>query len=425
MPFVPPLVQAPRTESTTPPLVSSFATAQLRVKPGRQFPFLARHPWVHAHALIADSAQRSEAMVAGDIVDLVDIDGNFLGRGLVNPTSRLRVRLYSFDSNIEVGEDLWRSRIDAAIARRRLTTPYDRQAAERLVFSEADLISGLIVDRYADCLGVQFAAGSLLRYRAAILEHLRKTLDTRQIVVRVDEKTAKFEGVAAESGTLAIPDQPLDEAVRYRQNELDLEVDLVEGQKTGGYLDQRNNHAAAAAYLSGRRVLDVCCYTGGFGLVAARRGAASVLGIDSSATALTAAEQSAKRNGLDPLMSFQQGDCFDTLKQFVQQGEQFDSVILDPPRFAGSRRHFDRAITAYHRLNSMAVDLLPSGGILVTCSCSGNVSRSDFMNMLADVGRRRRRDIILLENRGPAPDHPLALACPESEYLKCLIAQVL
>jgi len=245
------------------------------------------------------------------------------------------------------------------------------------------------------------------------------------MVVRVDEKTAKLEGVAAESGTLAIPDCPLNEPVRYRQNDLELEVDLVGGQKTGGYLDQRRNHAVAAAYLRGRRVLDVCCYQGGFGLVAARRGAAGVVGIDSSAAALAAAEQSARRNELEDLVSFRRGDCFEALKQFKQEGEQFDGVILDPPRFAGSRRQFDKAINAYLRLNSLAVDLLPRGGVLVTCSCSGTVSRSDFMNMLADVGRRRRRDIIVLENRGPAADHPLALACPESEYLKCLIAQVL
>jgi 23S rRNA (cytosine1962-C5)-methyltransferase len=387
---------------------------------------VARHPWVQAHALIADSAYRSTAeMAAGDVVDLVDIDGNFLARGLVNPHSRLRVRLYSFDSNVAVDEDLLRQRIDAAIARRRLTTPFDPRAAERLVFSEADLISGLIVDRYADCLGVQFAAGGLLRYRDSILDHLRSAFDLRQIVVRVDEKTAKLEGVAGESGSLAIPDRPLSDPVRYRQNDLELEVDLLGGQKTGGYLDQRSNHAAAAAYVRERRVLDVCCYHGGFGLVAARRGAASVVGVDSSAAALAAAEQSARRNGLEHLMTFRQGDCFETLKQLKQEGQQFDGVILDPPRFAGSRRQFDKAINAYHRLNSLAVDLLPRGGVLVTCSCSGTVSRSDFMNMLADVGRRRRRDIIVLENRGPAADHPLALACPESEYLKCLIAHVL
>lgn len=399
---------------------------QLRVKPGRQFPFLSRHPWVHAHALISNSSKFSDGsdLNRGDIVDLVDMDGNFLARGLVNPHSRLRVRLYAYDSNLEINAQLWRDRIDAAIQRRRLTPNAGDVEAERLIFSESDLISGLIVDRYADCLGVQFTAGALLRWRTEILEHLQSVCESRQIVVRVDEKTAKYEGIEPESGTLAIPGVELGKPVEYRQNGLELSVDLVGGQKTGGYLDQRLNHATAAGYLAGKRVLDVCCYTGGFGLVAAKMGAESVIGVDSSAAAIEAAQNSAQRNGVAERMSFLQEDCFDSLKRLGDEGQKFDAVILDPPRFAGSRHQVDQALRAYRRLNSLAVDLLPPGGILVTCSCSGRVSRSEFMNMLTDVGRRRQRDIVILENRGPAPDHPLAVGCPESNYLKCLITQV-
>ncbi|KAA5544612.1 class I SAM-dependent rRNA methyltransferase [Roseiconus nitratireducens] len=401
--------------------VSESNLPQLRLKPGRQFPFLSRHPWVHAHALVTDGAE----LQIGQAVDLVDMDGNFLARGLVNPNSRLRVRLYSYDSRTEIGEALWKERIDAAIARRRLTGTFDPQGAERLVFSESDLISGLIVDRYADSLGVQFTAGALMNWRQAILEHLRHSCDARQIVVRVDEKTAKYEGVEPESGTLEIDTAPDSEPVAYRQNDLDLTVDLVGGQKTGGYLDQRANHAAAAGYLVGRRVLDVCCYTGGFGLVAAKRGASEIVGIDSSAPAIAAAQASAQRNGLSDRMRFEQGDCFDLLKRMKGEGQTFDAVVLDPPRFAGSRHQVDQALRAYRRLNRSAVELLPVGGILVTCSCSGRVSRSDFLNMLVEVGRRCERDIIVLENRGPSPDHPLAVGCPESDYLKCVIAQVM
>lgn len=407
--------------------MSQSTLHQLRVKPGRQFPFLSRHPWVHAHALISSGSQFSDGsdLNRGDIVELVDMDGNFLAQGLVNPHSRLRVRLYAYDSKIEINAQLWRDRIDAAIQRRRLARKAADDEAERLVFSESDLISGLIVDRYADCLGVQFTAGALLRWRTEILEHLQSVCGSRQIVVRVDEKTAKYEGIEPESGTLAIAGAELGEPVQYRQNGLDLSVDLLGGQKTGGYLDQRLNHASAADYLVGKRVLDVCCYTGGFGLVAAKKGAESVLGIDSSAAAIAAAEVSAQRNGVAERMSFSQEDCFDALKRLGDEGQKFDAVILDPPRFAGSRHQIDQALRAYRRLNSSAVDLLPPGGILVTCSCSGRVSRSDFMNMLVDAGRRRQRDIIILENRGPAPDHPLAVACPESNYLKCVIAQVI
>ena len=389
----------------------------LRLKPSRHFPFLARHPWVHAHALAEDGRE----LTCGQLVDLTDHDGNWIARGLINPASRLRVRLYAFDASVAIDQQLWCRRIDAAIDRRRLCGASDAGGAERLVFSESDLISGVIVDRYADCLGVHFTSGALMRWKDSILDHLRQSVGARAIMVRVDDKTAKHEGV--ESTEHWHGGIELSEPVAYSQNGLQLEVDLRAGQKTGGYLDQRLNHVAAARYLAGRRVLDVCCYSGGFGLVAAKAGAASVLGIDSSEAALAAARGAAARNGIDS-MEFRNADCFDELKRLAEHGDQFDAVVLDPPRFAGSRHQIDSALRAYWRLNATATDLLPPGGILVTCSCSGRVSRADFLNMLADVGRRRRRDLIVLENRGPAPDHPVAVSCPESDYLKCVIAEV-
>lgn len=397
---------------------------RVRVKPGRHFPFLARHPWVHAHALIPEK----NSLRRGDVVDLVDVDGGFLGRGLINPDSKLRVRLYAFDPQQPLDDQFWRDRIDAAIARRRLIAGQSDggsatdQQAERLIFSESDLLSGLIVDRYADTLSVQFTAGGLLKWRDVILDHLRSVCGARQIVVRVDEKTAALENIDAETASQVIPEALLEGEVVYQQNGLQLAVDLLGGQKTGGYLDQRLNHLAAAEHCHGKRVLDVCCYTGGFGLVAAKHGAESVLGVDSSASALESAQQNAQRNDLSQL-EFRQGDCFDVLKEMADQNQQFDVVVLDPPRFAGSRHQVRQALRAYSRLNSLAMRLLPPGGLLVTCSCSGRVSRADFLNMLVDVGKRTRRDLIVLENRGPAPDHPLAVSCPESDYLKCIIAQ--
>tara|TARA_R110002049_G_scaffold2750_3_gene21854 strand:- start:51882 stop:53165 length:1284 start_codon:yes stop_codon:yes gene_type:complete len=393
----------------------------LRLKPSRQFPFMARHPWVHAHALDEDGRD----LDVGQVVDLTDHDGNWIARGVINPNSRLRVRLYAFDQGIEINDALWRERIDAAIGRRRLCQPVEPHGAERLVFSESDLISGLIVDRYADCLSIQFTAGGLLPWRDVILSHLRSATDCNRIMVRIDAKTAKYEGIDAEDGWASIDAtaEANTAPVAYQQNGLQLSVDLSSGQKTGGYLDQRLNHLAAASYMKDRRVLDVCCYAGGFGLVAASLGAASVTGVDSSEAALAAAGAAAERNGLTNI-SFTKADCFDELKRLGESSEKFDAVILDPPRFAGSRHQIDSAVRAYRRLNSLALDLLPAGGILVTCSCSGRVSRAEFTQMLSDVGRRRRRDLILLENRGPAPDHPVAAACPETDYLKCVIAQV-
>lgn len=388
----------------------------LRLKPSRHFPFLARHPWVHAHALAEDGRD----LTCGQVVDLLDHDGNWVARGLVNPSSRLRVRLYAFGRSTNIDQQLWRSRIDAAVQRRRLSAESDPEGAERLLFSESDLLSGLIVDRYADCLGVQFTSGALMRWKDEILDYLAEKLQTRAIMARVDARTAKHEGVEAIEQWQAAE---LDAPVEYRQNGLNLRVDLRSGQKTGGYLDQRYNHQTAAQYLRGKTVLDVCCYTGGFGLVAAKAGASEVIGVDSSQAALNAAVEAAERNGIDNIR-FQQGDCFETLKAWAAEGKQFEAIVLDPPRFAGSRHQIDSALRAYGRLNSLAVELLPPGGVLVTCSCSGRVSRSDFLNMLLDVGRRRHRDLIVLENLGPTPDHPVAISCPESDYLKCVIAEV-
>ncbi len=332
--------------------------------------------------------------------------------------------MYAFDSSTSLDADFWRGQIDAAVARRRTLSQDSTDSAvtaERLVFSESDLISGLIVDRYADALSVQFTAGALYQYRQPILDHLAATLNPRSILVRIDERTAKHEGT--EAVDFWSHGDPVNEPIQYQQNGLDLGLDLAGGQKTGGYLDQRINHRVAADYLRGRRVLDVCCYTGGFGLSAAKNGAASVIGVDSSEPALAAARANAERNGLTNI-EFVKSDCFDDLKRRGEAGEKFDAIVLDPPRFAGSRKQVDSALRAYSRLNSLAVDLLPPGGILITCSCSGRVARSDFLNMLLDVGRRRRRDFVVMETRGPSPDHPVAAACPESDYLKCVIAEV-
>ena len=396
---------------------SSTANATLTIKPGRQFPFLSRHPWVHIGSLAEDGA----GLATGQVVDIRASDGAWIAQGLINPGSRLRVRLYSWNAEEQFDVELLTSRIDRAIQRRRLAGETLPDAAERLIFSESDNLSGLIVDRYCDYLSVQITAGALNAYRDVILDHLQKKLSPRGICVRIDEKTASNEGMTQldtwERGSA--PDGP----VLFRQNGLSLSVDLLEGQKTGTYLDQRSNHAAAASYLRGRRVLDVCCYSGGFGLVAAAAGAEEVVGLDGSAKALEQAAANAARNNLNNI-SFVRGDCFDFLGAAAESGEKFDAVILDPPRFAGSRHQIESALRAYQRLNSSAVDLLPTGGVLVTCSCSGRVSRSDFLNMLCAVARRRGRSIAIMESHGASPDHPISVSCPETDYLKCVICEV-
>jgi 23S rRNA (cytosine1962-C5)-methyltransferase len=389
----------------------------LAVKPSRQFPFLARHPWVHLSSLAQDGAD----LAVGQVVDLTGPDGQWIARGLVNPHSRLRIRLYSWNRDQTLGEEFIQRRIDQAIARRVLVGLAPQAGAQRLVFSESDGLSGLVVDRYANFLSVQITAGGLDRFRDCILDHLQSVLQPSGICLRVDEKTSSHEAIAQADQWVrgAEPEGPL----TFLQNGLRWNVDLLTGQKTGTYLDQAANHAAAAHYLRGRRVLDVCCYAGGFGLVAAAAGASEVVGIDGSQKALDAAEENARMNDITNIR-FIKTDCFDYLHQAAQQGETFDAVVLDPPRFAGSRHQLDAALRAYQKLNSAAVQLLPPGGVLVSNSCSGRVSRSDFLNVLSEVARRKARQISILESRGAAPDHPISVSCPETDYLKCMICEV-
>jgi 23S rRNA (cytosine1962-C5)-methyltransferase len=390
----------------------------LAVKPSRQHPFMARHPWVHASSLIDIDPQLS----SGAIVDLTTHDGQWIARGLYNPSSALRVRLYTWGRDQALTAEFFVARVDQAIARRRLAGHDDPETGCRLIYSEADGISGLIVDRYADTLSVQVTAAAIEPFVPAMIDRLVEVYSPRAVVLRTDVKLQSVENFQTEQGLIR---GHLDEdaMVSYRQNGLQMEVDLLRGQKTGGYLDQRGNHAAAAAYAAGRQVLDICCHTGGFGLVAAARGATAVLGVDSSEPALEGARRNAERNAIENI-TFQAGDCFDTLTAMAKEQRKFDMVILDPPRMAGTRKHVESAMRAYYRLNRSAIELLPAGGILVTCSCSGRVTRSDFLNNLVDVGRRAARDIIVLENRGATSDHPMRVSCPESDYLKCLICEI-
>jgi 23S rRNA (cytosine1962-C5)-methyltransferase len=217
-----------------------------------------------------------------------------------------------------------------------------------------------------------------------------------------------------------IPTEP----VFVVENGLKFGVDVVGGQKTGFYFDQRENRRAAAAYCRGKSVLDVCTYTGGFALTCAKLGEAKeVTAIDSSARALVLADANTKLNGLTNV-NFVQGDCFKTLAAYNMEGRKFGMVVLDPPKFAAERRALDDAIRAYERLNTSAINLLEPGGILVTCSCTGSVTREDFSYILASVAARTRRHLQILEMRGAAPDHPVSASCLETEYLKCFICRV-
>jgi 23S rRNA (cytosine1962-C5)-methyltransferase len=359
----------------------------------------------------------------GDVVDLLTHDGKFVARGLWNSQSRLRVRLYAFDAAVPLDDALWASRLATAVALRKSLGFDDPAGGCRLVNSEGDDLSGLIVDRYGEYLAVQVTALAMARRLDAIADTLESLVAPRGILLRGAERgLAKLEGLHLPDRVLrgAEPDGP----VFVMEHGLRFGVDLAEGQKTGFYLDQRDNRQAAATYARGRRVLDMFSYSGGFALACAVAGrAASVLAVDTSAKATALVEANAALNGVANVAA-ETADAFEKLDALAAAGETFGMVVLDPPKFARSRASLDDALRAYHRINRVACDLLEPGGILVTCSCSGSVGREDFLQMLAGVAQRSGRTLQLLEVRGAAADHPVTASCLEGEYLKCVIARV-
>ncbi len=429
---------------------STLAAARVILRPRKALPFFGRHPWVLESAIdrVEPTSVAGEHFLDldGQVVDLVSDSGKFIARGTFNSHSRIRVRLFTWNAEEPLDEAFFRRKLLSAIELRRQlgyvgtssllvpsegeqagSLPHDRQAGSvrhdacRLVFSEGDGLSGLIVDRYADCLVLQPTSLAIAQRLEMIAALLMELLSPRAIVLRGDKSIAQLEGVEIIEGHSwgELPGGPL----TICEHGLAYEVDLHAGQKTGFYLDQRENRRAASSYLRGRRVLDLFCYTGGFAMNAARAGAAEVLGIDASKKAVAQAQRNAELNGLANLR-FETGDGFRALDRLTERQERFDAVILDPPKFARGKGGVNQALMAYHRLNRSAVGLLNPGGVLVTCSCTGSVSRQDFVLMLSGVAQKSGRDIRVLEQRGAAADHPVSATCLETEYLKCVICQI-
>jgi len=395
----------------------------VRLKPRKARPFYGRHPWVLDAAIAAVSDRPAD----GDVVDLTADDGRFIARGVINSRSRIRVRLYTWQEDEPLDAAFWHRRLTAAVELRRtlgLTNPGE---ACRLVNSEADGLGGLIVDRYGPYLVVHVTALAVERRLDELLPILVELCEPQAIIVRADEAMAKREGLRlgdeSSGDLLRTWGEVPTESVFIAEHGLRFGVDLAGGQKTGFFLDQRDNRRAAASYLRDRSVLDVCCYTGGFSLAAAKLGGArEVLGIDSSTRAVALARSNAELNGATNVQ-FETGDFFKTLNRLADEGKQFGGVILDPPKFAAHRQALPEAFRAYERLNAAALAILEPGGILVTCSCTGSVSREDFLHIVAESAARARRHVQVLETRGAAPDHPIAASCLESEYLKCFICR--
>lgn len=392
--------------------------ARVILRQGRARPFYGRHPWVYAGAVAEVHGEPAD----GACVDLYAHAGNFVARGLYNSRSKIRVRLYSWSPDTSLDVDFFRDRLRAALHLRGPILGMDGPGrACRLVFSEGDGLSGCTVDRYDRWLVLQFTSLGMAQRRECLADLLMELARPEGIYLRTERGIGKLEGLDLQDGPLrgTVPAAP----IPIDEDGLCFLVHLAEGQKTGFYLDQRDNRRSAARLAAGRRVLDAFCYSGAFGLHAARAGAHAVLGIDVSATAVALARENARRNALDTF-AVEHDDVFDRMATLRQAGERFGMIVLDPPKFARERRVVEDALRGYRRLLTLALELLESDGILVTCCCSGLITMAMLDDLLAQVAAKEERTLQVLERRGQSADHPVSVFCPESNYLKCLVCRV-
>lgn len=371
------------------------------------------HPWIFAEDIVdLDGAQ------PGEVVRVNDLRGRPLGVAHFSSTSVIALRLLSRQVE-EIGRDLYLRRLRAAEEhRRRVVRDTD---AYRVVHGEADLLPALIVDRYADCLVLQTLDQGMDAAKAEIVSCLEEIFHPRAIVARNDAPVREKERLPLEKSILAGPaDLP---PIPIHINGFTLQADLLNGQKTGIFLDQRENYRAAARYAHGGRALDCFTSTGGFALHLARK-VEHVEAVDSSGAALALARANAETNGISNI-EFRESDALTLLARYASERRPYSFVVLDPPAFAKSRRHLDAAIAAYKEINLRALRLLSPGGILVTCSCSHHLSEAALLELVAHAALDTGRTLRVLDRRSQAQDHPILLTVPETHYLKCLILEVL
>ncbi|WP_321873662.1 class I SAM-dependent rRNA methyltransferase [Burkholderia ubonensis] len=396
------------------------------LKPSKDKSLLRRHPWIYANAI--DRVDGKPAPGATVIVRAHD--GRFLARGAYSPHSQIRVRVWSFDETEPIDHAFFKRRVQRAVAHR--NTMVSGTGAVRLVFGEADGLPGLIVDHYVEDSGAasprgqlvcQFMAAGVEAWKDAIVAALVGATGCPNVYERSDVSIREKEGLEQTTGVLAGDPPPA--TLITNENGVRYHVDVPNGHKTGFYVDQRDNRALVTQYANGRDVLNCFCYTGGFSLAALKGGAARVVSIDSSGDALALAQQNVVANGFDPARaSWLDADAFKTLRRLVDEGERFDLIVLDPPKFAPTRDSVDRAARAYKDINLSGFKLLRPGGLLFTYSCSGAIDMDLFQKIVAGAAADAKVDARILKRLGAGVDHPLLSAFPEGEYLKGLLLQI-
>jgi 23S rRNA (cytosine1962-C5)-methyltransferase len=395
----------------------------LHLHKGREKPVLNRHPWILSGAVAHVEA---DAKVApGDLVDVVAAGGRWLAGAYYNPQSQIRARILTWDRQEPLDRHFWDSRLGEALdVRERIGLPAATDAY-RLVSAEADRLPGLIVDRYGDYVVVQCLTAGIERRKDLLVSLLNERLAPRGIIERSDVAVREKEGLVPSAGLLAGELPPDDFEVR--EHGLAFQADLLRGHKTGLYLDQRENRRRVCrpAHVSGREVLNVFAYTGGFAVYAAAYGATAITNVEDVAPLLVAARANVARNaGHRPQDEYVSGDAFRILRQYRDSGRQFDMVILDPPKFAQSKGNVPAACRGYKDLNWLAMRILRPGGLLATFSCSGLVSADLFQKVLFGAAVDARREVRLIESYGQSADHPVLLTFPESAYLKGFLCAV-
>jgi len=376
------------------------------------------HPWIFSGAI----ARALGSPQNGDIVSVFNHDDEFIAYGMYNGNSRVAVRLLEWDPQQEINEQWWRNRVARAVNNRKGLLQEDNNTL-RLIFAEADFIPGLIADKYGDYISIQVHAAGTEVVKPIIVDELVKQLAPKGVYERSDLKAREHEGLTDLNGVLYGEVPPT--FVDILENGIHYQVNIVEGQKSGFYCDQRENRAITARYAKGKKVLDCFCYSGGFTLNAFREGAVSVTSVDSSALAIETLKNNVRKNGFDENKHHAvQSDVNKYLRELGEQGEKFDLIILDPPKYAPSRSTLDKASRAYKDLNRRGLMLLKSGGLLATYSCSGAMDIDTFKQVIAWAALDAGKEIQFIYQYCQPEDHPVRASFPEGEYLKGLLVRV-
>ncbi|MDP1716231.1 MAG: class I SAM-dependent methyltransferase [Anaerolineales bacterium] len=386
------------------------------LKAGREKSLLRRHPWIFASAI---QSMDDPSPASGSTVDLLSSEGHFLARASYSPHSQIRARVWTFTDE-PVDKEFFRKRIQAAIILRQMSKVESHTNAYRLLHGESDGIAGLIVDRYGDVLVLQSLTAGSEFWKETIADILIEETGIQNIYERSNADVRELEGLKPVTGILrgTIPD------LRITINEYNLKfiVDIQHGHKTGFYFDQRCNRHRAGEFAKDRDVLNCFCYTGGFSIHALANGAKSVLSVDSSADALALLEENIAINNLPAERNTSlEGDVFQLLRKFRDENRSFDMIILDPPKYAPTAAHAEKAARAYKDINLLAFKLLRHGGILVTFSCSGGIDGALFQKIVASAALDAGTDATIIEHLSQGSDHPVSLHFPEGAYLKGLV----